>query len=233
MDLHEVLIELESYADERTKNTHMKHGAKEPLFGVRVADLKKILKKTKKDHELSLALYETGNSDAMYLAGLMADEKQIGKEDLNQWVKGAYWSYLSEYTVPWIAAETPYGFDLGLEWIRSKEETIASAGWSTLLNYASINDALDLETYASLLDEVAEKIHDAQNRVKYTMNGFVIAIGCYVPELTEKAKEIAEKIGKVDVFMGGTSCKVPLALDYIKKVEDKDRIGKKRKKARC
>ena len=233
MDLHEVLIELESYADQRTKSTHMKHGAKEPLFGVRVADLKKILKKTKKDHKLSLALFETGNSDAMYLAGLMADEKQITKDDLNQWVKGAYWYYLSEYTVPWIAAESPYGFELGLEWIRSKEESVASAGWSTLLNYASINDALDLETYASLLDEVAEKVQDAQNRVKYTMNGFVIAIGCYIPELTQKAKEIAEKIGKVNVFMGDTSCKVPLALDYIKKVEDKDRIGIKRKKARC
>jgi len=233
MDLHEVLIELESYADQRTKSTHMKHGAKEPLFGVRVADLKKILKKTKKDHKLSLALFETGNSDAMYLAGLMADEKQITKDDLNQWVNGAYWYYLSEYTVPWIAAESPYGFELGLEWIRSKEESVASAGWSTLLNYASINDALDLETYASLLDEVAEKVQDAQNRVKYTMNGFVIAIGCYIPELTQKAKEIAEKIGKVNVFMGDTSCKVPLALDYIKKVEDKDRIGIKRKKARC
>ena len=233
MDIKEVLRELKSYGDERTKNTHMKHGAQEPLFGVKVADLKKILKKTKKDHKLSLELFETGNSDAMYLAGLMADEKQISKDDLNHWVKGAYWYYLSEYTVPWVAAESPYGFELGLEWIRSKEEIVASAGWSTLSNYASINDSLDVETYASLLDEVAEKIPTAQNRVKYTMNGFVIAVGCYIPELTQKAKETAEKIGIVNVFMGDTSCKVPLALDYIKKVEDKNRVGKKRKMARC
>lgn len=233
MNVKQVLSELKSYADERTKNTHMKHGAKDPLFGVKVADLKKILKKTKKNHELSLALFETANSDAMYLAGLMADEKQISKDDLNHWVQAAYWYYLSEYTVPWVAAESPYGFELGLEWIRSAEENIASAGWSTLSNYASINDSLDLDNYSSLLDEVGEKIHDAQNRVKYTMNGFVIAIGCYIPELTQKAKGIAEKIGKVKVFMGDTSCKVPLAIDYIKKVEDKDRIGQKRKMARC
>ena len=233
MDLMEVLRELESYADERTKNTHIKHGAQEPLFGVKVSDLKKILKKTKKDHELSLALFETGNSDAMYLAGLMADEKKISKQELQGWVKKAYWYYLSEYTVPWVAAESPFGFELGLEWIRSSEESIASAGWSTLLNYASINESLDLDIYASLLDEVANTIQDAQNRVKYTMNGFVIAVGCYIPELTQKSKEIASKIGKVDVFMGDTSCKVPLALDYIKKVEDKDSIGKKRKMARC
>ena len=203
------------------------------MFGVKVADLKKILKKTKKDHELSLALYETGISDAMYLAGLMADEKKISKKQLNDWVEKAYWYFLSEYAVPWVAAETEHGFELGLTWIKSKEETIASAGWSTLSNYASINESLDLDTYESLLDQVERDINQAQNRVKYTMNGFVIAIGCYIPELSQKAKEIAKRIGKVTVFMGETSCKVPLALDYILKVEDKNNIGKKRKMARC
>lgn len=79
MDIKEVLKELEGYGDERTKSTLIKHGAKEPFYGVKVADLKKILKKTKKDHELSLELYKTGNSDAMYLAGLMADEKKSPK----------------------------------------------------------------------------------------------------------------------------------------------------------
>ena len=233
MNAEAVLKELESYGDPRTKNTLMNHGAKEPLFGVKVADLKKILKKTKKNHELSLELFATGNSDAMYLAGLMADEKQITKKQLQTWVEQAYWYYLSEYAVPWVAAETPFGFELGLEWIKSEKEQIASAGWSTLSNYASINDTLDIEVYSSLLDEVEEKIPDAQNRVKYTMNGFVIAVGCFVPELTEKSKEIAKKIGKVEVFMGGTSCKVPLATDYIKKVEIRGSIGKKRKMARC
>lgn len=233
MDLSAVLKELESYGDESTKNTHIRHGAEEPLYGVRVGDLKKILKKTKKNHELSLALYKTGNSDAMYLAGLMADEKKITKDDLNRWVKSAYWSYLSEYTVPWVAAETTFGYELGLEWIRSEKETIAAAGWATLSNYASVNQDLDLEMYASLLEEVENNIGTAQNRVRYTMNGFVIAVGSFIPQLTEKAKQTAGRIGKVSVFMGNTSCKVPLAKDYIEKVETRGSIGKKRKKARC
>ena len=77
MTTQEILSELEKYGNEQTKRTYIKHGATEPLFGVKVQDLKKILKKTKKNHELSLELYATGNYDAMYLAGLMADEKQI------------------------------------------------------------------------------------------------------------------------------------------------------------
>lgn len=231
----EILNQLEEYGDERTKNTLMKHGAKEPFFGVKVADLKKILKKTKKNHELSLDLYKTGNSDAMYLAGLMADEKQITKDHLKDWVKAAYWSYLSEYAVPWVAAETEFGFELGLEWIESEHENIASAGWSTLAYFAGVNqdEDLDIAAYKVLLDRVEKEIHSKQNRVKYTMNGFVIAIGSYIKELTEYAISIATQIGKVEVHMNGTACKVPLAKDYIQKVVDKDRVGKKRKTARC
>ena len=44
----EIMLELEKYGDEQTKKTLIKHGAKEPFYGVKVADLKKILKKTNK-----------------------------------------------------------------------------------------------------------------------------------------------------------------------------------------
>lgn len=235
MTVKEVLKQLEDFGDERTKNTLKKHGAKEPFFGVKVADLKKILKKTKKNHELSLELYQTGNTDAMYLAGLMADEKQITKAQLEDWVDKAYWHYLSEFAVPWVSAETPFGFELGMKWIKSKEERIASAGWATLSSYASINedDQLDIPAYSKLLDHVEKNIHDAQNRVRYVMNGFVIATGSYIKELTKKSQKVAATIGKVKVEMGGTACKVPLAKDYIQKIIDKDRVGKKRKMARC
>jgi 3-methyladenine DNA glycosylase AlkD len=235
MTTKEVLKQLEEYGNEQTKSVLLKHGAKEPFFGVKVQDLKKILKKTKKNHELSLELYATGNSDAMYLACLMADEKQITKEQLEEWVQQAYWYYLSEYAVPWVAAETEYGFELGLKWIKSDKETIASAGWSALASYAAVNadDTLNTEKYSELLDTIEKTIHSAQNRVRYTMNGFVIAVGSYIECLTDKSQEIAGKIGKVKVDVGGTACKVPLATDYIKKVIDKGIIGKKRKAARC
>ena len=65
------------------------------------------------------------------------------------------------------------------------------------------------------------------------MNGFVIAAGSYVKELTDKAIIIGNKIGKVQVDMGGTSCKVPLAPEYIQKVIARGNHGKKRKVARC
>lgn len=235
MTLAEVMAELESQGSDQTKKVLTKHGAREPFFGVKVEFLKKIQKKTKKDYKLALELYDTGNSDAMYLAGLIADETKMTKADLNNWVENAYWYMISDYTVAWIAAESKFGLELALEWIGSDKEFVSSAGWATLSSIVAIKDdaELDLELLSNLLDRVEKNIHLAKNRTRYTMNGFVISVGTYVVPLTEKALAVGKKIGKVSVNVGETSCKVPVAVDYIEKNRKMGRIGKKRKVARC
>lgn len=235
MTTAEVMQELKQFGNEQTKRMHTTHGAPEPLYGVKVGDLKKLQKKIKKDHALALELYETGNSDAMYLAGLIADPEAMTKKDLERWAKTASWYMISEYTVAWVAAGSRFGYELALTWINSPKENIASSGWAALASIVSItpDDKLDIDALGGLLDRIADTIHDAANRVRYTMNGFIIAVGTAVPALTEKAKAIAEKIGLVKVDMGGTACKVPPAVEYILKVESKGTLGKKRKDARC
>jgi hypothetical protein len=61
----------------------------------------------------------------------------------------------------------------------------------------------------------------------------VIAVGAYVKPLSAKAKRAAKAIGVVSVDMGDTACKVPLATEYIAKIEAAGRVGKKRKTAKC
>lgn len=235
MEFAEVMSALEMMGNEQTKKVLTKHGAKEPFFGVKVADLKKIVKKVKKDHNLALKLYATGNSDAMYLAGLIADENAITKEELQNWVENAYWYYLAEYAVPWVAADSPHGWEMALKWIESDVETIASAGWGTLSSLVTItkDEDLDLQVLNDLLERVAKNIHQSPNRVRHTMNGFVIAAGGTVKPLTNKAIEIGKKNGKISVDMGGTACKVPSAPEYIEKMINSGRHGNKKKVARC
>lgn len=235
MGAPEILAELAKLGNESTKKTLARHGAREPFFGVKIEDLKKIQKRIKKDHELALALYDSGNSDAMYLAGLIADDARMTKKDLQRWADGAYWNMLSEYTVPWVAAESPHGHEMALKWIESKREPVAAAGWSTLSSLVAIKpDAeLDLAELETLLDRVGKTIHSQPNRVRYTMNNFVISVAAYVTSLTAHATKLAEKIGEVEVDMGGTACKVPYAPDYIEKIRQRGSIGKKRKTAKC
>lgn len=234
MTYEEVMSYLEEVGTAQTRKTFINHGATGVLYGVKVGDMKKILKHVKKDQVLALRLYDSGISDAMYLAGLAVDPKLMSKEQLQSWVKDAYWYMLSEYTVPWVAAESPYALELSREWIQSDKEMIACAGWSTYANYLMYAGAedLDLNEVALLLEEVRSEIHKTPNRVRYNMNSFVIGVGAYVPELREDAQRVAEEIGKVHVDMSGTACKVPLAFDYIEKILARGE-PKKKKTVRC
>ena len=231
----DILKQLESLGQASIKKVLLKHDIKEPLYGVKVEELKKIHKKIKEDHALSLELYATGIYDAMYLAGLIAAPAQMTTKELQHWAKQANAPALSEYTVAWVAAESKHGMEMAMKWIDAKEPSIASSGWATLSSVVAITDdsELDLTLLKKLLDRVAKTIHESPNRVKLAMNGFVIAAGSFVKELNTYAKQTAQKVGKVTADIGDTACKIPAALEYIAKVESKDAVGKKKKSARC
>jgi len=235
MTTAQIMDELKKKGSENIKKIFLNHGVREPLFGVKVSDLKVIQKKVKKDYQLSMDLYNTGNYDAMYLAGLIADESKMSKKDINAWAEKANSGGLCEYTVAWVAAESAYGWELAMQWIESPKEKIASSGWSALAGVISMkpDNELDIAMIKKLLKRIEKEIHNSPNRVRYTMNGFVISVGSYVKELSELAVETGKKIGDVTVDVGNTACKVPFAPDYINKAKARGSFGKKKKTVKC
>lgn len=235
MTLDETMQLLASKGSEQTKKTHLRHGATEPLFGVKIGDLKPIVKQIKGDQGLAMQLYATGNSDAMYLAGLVADGGKMKRAELDRWAKNATWHMISGTTVPWVAAEHPEAIEIALKWIDSPQEHIAVSGWSTLsCVVAVVPDAkLPVKQLGALLTRCVKTIYAAQNQVRYAMNNFVICCGTYVAPLADKAIEAARKIGSVEVDMGKTDCQVPDAESYILKSRRGLPVAPKRKTTRC
>jgi len=235
MTAAEIMSELKALGRDSYKKVLLNHGIREPVFGVKIEEMKKIQKRVKKDYRLALDLYDTGVYDAMYLAGLIVDDSRMTQKDLRNWLAKASSAALSEFTVAWVAAESHHGWDLALKWIDSAKEGTASAGWSTLAGLVAIKDdaELDIGELKRLLQRVQKTIHDSPNRVRYVMNRFVIAVGSYVKSLTQLALQTAAKVGPVTVDMGDTECKVPSAAEYIRKVEQRGAIGRKRKTVKC
>lgn len=230
-----ILDELRPLGREGYKKILLRHGVREPCYGVKIEDLKKVQKRVKKDHALALALYDTGVYDAMYLAGLIADDAKMTRRDLQRWVARANGPVLCGSTVAAVAAGSPCGREVALEWIESDDDDVASAGWTTLGLIVAVKDdaELDLAELRRLLQRVAKNIHGQGDRARYAMNNFVISVGCCVAPLTEEAIATARKVGKVEVDLGETACQVPDAAAYIEKVRRRGTIGKKRKSTRC
>jgi 3-methyladenine DNA glycosylase AlkD len=232
-----IMAELKKKGKESTRKIYARHGmATENMYGVSVADLKVIAKTIKGQQALACELYATGNMDAMYLAGMVADGAKMTSKQLNAWAEGAAnLQMIAEYTVPWVTVENAQGRELALQWMKSKKERVACSGWCTYAGLLATkpDDALDLTEIKGLLGTIVEGIKGVQNRVRYTMNGFVIAVGTYVKPLLKEAKAAARQIGEVSVDVGETACNVPLATAYIEKIEAAGRVGKKRKTIRC
>ncbi len=235
MTATEILAELEPLGRASYRKVLFNHGIKEPCFGVKISELQKIRRRIKTDYQLALDLYATGNYDAMYLAGLIADDARMTKRDLQRWVAGAYCGALAGVTVAWVAAGSPHGHRLALEWIESPREIVASAGWATLSALVSIkqDEELNLAELRELLERVRKTIHQEPDRVRYQMNGFVISVGSYVAPLTDLAIAAGETIGPVTANLGDSACEVPFAPAYIGKVRQRGLIGRKRKSAKC
>jgi 3-methyladenine DNA glycosylase AlkD len=231
----DILAELRPLGSDAYRQILLRHGAKDPIYGVKIEHLKKIQKRVKKDYQLALDLFDTGVYDAMYLAGLIADDARMTRKDLRHWAETANSPTLCGFTVAPVAAGSKHARELALEWIDSNLENIASTGWTTLsfLVGVTADDDLDLDELKQLLHRVATTIHDQPNRARYAMAGFVIAVGCYVKPLTPDAIAAARKFGKVHVDMGDTACKAPDPIAYIEKVKKRGTLGKKRKSAKC
>lgn len=235
MNVETVLQELEALGKERTKKIYVSNGAHEPLFGVATGQMKPIAKKIKINQPLAEQLYATGNYDAMYFAGIIADPKAMTEADFERWIDAAYFYMLSDYVVAVTLAETDIAQEVADKWIASGEELRMSAGWSCycwLLGNRQDSEFSESKM-ASMLETVKNTIHEAPERAKYAMNNFMYTVAVSYMQLHDKAVETAEAVGPVEVKQSNGKSKFLSASENIQKAVDKNQLGFKRKYVRC
>lgn len=211
-----VMAQLEAAGKEQTRRIYLRHGAREPLFGVSYAVLGRLAKKIGTDHALALDLWATGNHDARELAAKIADGSEISEDEARRWLADAD-NYMTVGSVAGVVAGSPHARALSDEWRDSAHEWTASAGWLLVAFCAERREVFEPGDLTRLLSQIETEIHGRPNRVRHEMNQAVIAIALRSDELCREATETAERIGKVSVDHGRTGCKTPDAVGYIER----------------
>lgn len=227
MDCAEALKQLEAFGSEQTRKTYRRHGALDPLFGVKYGDLYKMVRQIKSDHALALELWETGNHDARLLATMVVDPEMMTMTGLAKWMKDVQCHFLSS-ALSNVAQRSTMAKKLVTKWMKSRTELVESTAWLMLAGISRESPKLFTRVeYKAFLKTIERDIHQSKNRVKASMNAALIGIGSYIDEKTAVA--VAERVGKVEVDHGDTSCKTPLAVPYIQKAAAKyrDKLAKK------
>lgn len=235
MNLETVMQELEALGKERTKKMYMSNGAHEPLFGVATGAMKPIAKRIGIDQALAEELYATGNYDAMYFAGIIADPNGMSEADYDRWIESAYFYMLSDYVVAVTLAEADIAQEVADKWIASGDELRMSAGWSCycwlLGNRPDVEFSKD--KLAAMLETAKNSIHDAPERTKSAMNNFMYTVGFSYLPLHEEAVETAKEVGPVEMKRENKKPGILNAYENIQKEIERGKIGFKRKYVRC
>ncbi len=235
MNVEMVMQELEALGKERTKKMYISNGAHEPLFGVATGAMKPIVRKIKINQHLAEELYSTGNYDAMYFAGIIADPKAMTESDYDRWMDAAYFYMLSDYVVAVTLSESDIAQEVSDKWIASGKELRMSAGWSCYCWL--LGNRKDVEFSESkisdMLDLVKHTIHESPERTKSAMNNFLSTVGISYLPLHEKAVETAKAIGIVEVKRDKKKTSFLNAYESIQKEVGRGKLGFKRKHVRC
>ncbi|QMS84560.1 DNA alkylation repair protein [Candidatus Xianfuyuplasma coldseepsis] len=233
MTYEQVLQQLQQFGTAQNRKIYTNHGCDIPVFGVSMANLKKILKPIKKDTKLGKELFFSDNMDAIYLSQWIVDINELTTEDLEDRILYSNYYLLIENAIPTIIGQSAVRTtEILNKWLHHEEPRFRQSAYALYGLYVSStpDEKLNIDEITNELHYIKENIHQEENRVRYQMNQFVISVGAYIKSLFEVAMDTANAIGTVSVQMGKTACKVPFAPEYLEKIESMNRVGTKRKR---
>ena len=215
MNLNDTIQQLEALGSEQTRKTWCRHGAAEPMFGVKFGDLAKLQKRIKVDHALASELWHTGNHDARLLACMVADANTITEKELNAWASEVKDSSTAGALAAF-ASRTPMAAKISEDWLADPK--LQRAGWSMVGHCAKDGASLDAVISLNYLKRIEADIHRAENWTRRTMMYVVIGIGGRNATMRKAAEETIRRIGPVAFDPGNTACEFPDPLPYIAKI---------------
>jgi hypothetical protein len=194
VDPRELLARLETLGNPDTARVLRHHGAQDPVWGVRIGDMKPLIRGVGSDPVLAQALFESGVYDAMYLAALVVNGADLSAPTLDRWARLGRGGSIADSTVPWLAVEHPQAWELALGWLDSGVDNTALSGWATLAGLASTlpDSRLDLELLDRLADRAAQ---GGQGPVFRGQMGYLVALSVYVQPLSVRAQGLLGALG--------------------------------------
>ncbi len=216
MNTNEVLQQLEEMGTAQNRKVYTRHSVSGDQYGVSMANLKTLKKKIKVDQTMAQSLWATGNHDARILATMIADVKHIDDQTLEAWGRDLD-NYVIADALSGLIGQTRLARQKMETWTAAESEWVGQVGWNLLAHLAMKDDSLPDDYFRPYLDTIQRDIHYRKNRVRYSMNSALIAIGIRNEVLQEEAIAAAQKIGQVEVDHGETNCKTPDAIPYIQR----------------
>jgi 3-methyladenine DNA glycosylase AlkD len=167
-------------------------------LGLSVPEMRKIARELKPDHELALALWQTGIPDAMMVASMIDDPGLLTDSQMEEWVSDFMSWDVCDQVCGSLFDKSPLAWSKVAAWSDRPEEFVRRAAFALLACLAWHDKSAPDEKFVALLPITVRASTDDRNFVKKAVSWALRSIGKRNPELNAAAIQTANQIGQLN-----------------------------------
>ena len=172
--------------------------ATENRLGVSIPDLRKLAKDIGKDHVLALSLWESGIQDALILAAMVDDAREVTEKQMEEWVRDfSSWDVCDQVCMN-LFDKTPHAWKKVRDWAVREEEFVKRAAFSLIACLAWHDKEVGDDKFIDLFPVIREAATDERNYVKKAVSWALRHIGKRNLNLNREALKTARQIGGIE-----------------------------------
>ncbi len=168
------------------------------VLGIKVPVLRKMAKEVGKNHELALALWQSGLHEARILAALVAEPDRVTEDLMEAWVLDFDSWDVCDQVCSNLFDRTPMAYHKALEWSQREAAFVKRAGFVMMAALALHDKAAPDAKFQPFFPAIHREAGDERNFVKKAVNWALRQIGKRNPALNMEAIQVAETIQALD-----------------------------------
>ena len=149
----------------------------EKVFGVSMGTMKTLAKKLGRDHELALALWDTGWYEARILTSFVDEPKRVTPSQMDRWARDFDNWAICDSICFHLFDKTPHAWRKIEQWSGRKEEFVKRASFALLAAVALHDKKAADEPFIESLELIRKAASDERNFVKKGVSWALRSIG--------------------------------------------------------
>lgn len=164
------------------------------VYGVSVSTIQQLARQLGRDHDLALALWDTGWYEARLLSAFVAEPARVTPAQMDRWAKSfENWADCDTACFH-LFDKTPHAWRKIEQWAGRKEEFVKRAAFALLASVALHDKQAADDPFLRGLELIEREATDDRNFVKKAVNWALRGIGRRNPQLNKAATAVARRL---------------------------------------
>jgi 3-methyladenine DNA glycosylase AlkD len=164
------------------------------VYGVSMATMKSLAKRLGKNHELALALWETGWYEARILTSFVDEPSKVTQAQMDKWARDFDNWAICDTVCFHLFDKTPHAWKKIAAWSKRKDEFVKRAAFALLASVAAHNKKESDEPFVKSLSIIEREAGDPRNFVKKGVSWALRTIGHRNRPLHRDASQLARTL---------------------------------------